>query len=144
MKEKYKIVFHGTQKENIKSILKSGFKKNSYFAINLADALEFGGEYIFYVILKLKRGDTDWQPRAGRKIPASRITRLVRVNPKMLYENDKPGERFFGKGEKYPCPNCGAEIGKVKLSIFGKPTKPRCPKCKKTFKQLFLQHLPKI
>lgn len=135
--KKPKIVFHGTKKENIDDILKKGFKPNTYFALNLADALEFGGEYIFYVILKLDEKDKNWQPRCKRQLQPTRITRLIKVNPKMIYENDDVRIKFFGKGKKVPCPNCKTEIGNIKLSVFGKPTNPRCPKCKKTFKQLF-------
>jgi len=132
---KERIVFHGTKKENTGLILKNGFKKNTYFALNLADALEFGGEYIFYVVLKC--GDENWEPRNKRVISPNRITRLIKINPKMIYENDDVRVRFFGKGKKYSCRNCKADIGNVRLSIFGKPTNPRCPKCKKTFKELF-------
>jgi len=67
----------------------------------------------------------------------TRITRLIKVNPRIIYENDDVKIKFFGKEKKHPCPNCGENIGRVKLSVFGKPTKPECPKCKKTFKQLF-------
>ena len=135
--KKNRIVFHGTKKEFVNSILQKGFKPNTYFAVNLADALEFGGEYIFYVVLKLDKDDNNWQPRCKRTVPPTRITRLIKVNPKILYENDETVIKFFGKGKKCPCPNCKADIGRVKLSIFGKPTNPKCPNCKKTFKQLF-------
>jgi len=135
---KNRIVYHGTKKDFVDDILKNGFKPNTYFALNLADALEFGGEYIFYVILKLDEKDKNWQPRCKRTITPTRICRLIKVNPKIVYENDNAEIKFFGKGKKYPCPNCGADIGRVKLSIFGKPTNPKCPKCNKTFKQLFI------
>jgi len=130
-----RIVYHGTSKENTEIIKRNGFKPNTYFALHLEDALEFGGEYIFYVILECD--DKNWQPRPARKVSKNRITRLIKVNPKMLYENDEAIIGYFGKGEKYPCPNCKADIGRVRLSTFGKPTKPKCPKCRKTFKELF-------
>jgi len=132
---KERIVFHGTNKKNAEKILKNGFRSNTYFALNLQSALEFGGQYIFYVVLKCN--DKNWQPRPTRAVSHNRIIRLIQVNPKMLYENDDVRIKFFGKGEKSACPNCETNIGRVRLSIFGKPTKPKCPKCKKSFKKLF-------
>ena len=128
-----RIVFHGTDKKNAEAILENGFKKDTYFALHLEDALEFGGQYIFSVVLKC--GDENWQPRLGRRIHKNKISRLIKINPKIVYERDV--SRYFPKTEKYPCPNCTTDIGKVRLSIFGKLTNPRCPKCKKTFKALF-------
>ena len=131
-----RIVFHGTKDlKTARQILREGFAPFTYFGLNLQDALEFGGEYIFYVALKC--GDRNWQPRPSNSVPADRILRLVRVNPKMIYDNDNARTKFFGEREIYPCPNCGEDIGRVKLSIFGKPTKPKCPKCKKPFGALF-------
>ena len=131
--KKPKIVYHGTNKENADKILKTGFKAETYFATNLADALEFGGEYIFSVILLLEENDTNWQPRCKTTLSKNRITRLIKVNPKMIYENDKVRQQYFGKGKKVPCSNCGEDIGNVRLSIFGKPIIARCPKCGKIF-----------
>lgn len=131
-----RIVFHGTKDwKTAKQILRGGFAPLTYFGLNLQDALEFGGEYIFYVVLKC--GDRNWQPRPSDVVPIDRILRLIKVSPKMIYCNDNVRTKFFGKGEICPCPNCGEDIGGVKLSIFGKPTKPRCPKCKKSFRELF-------
>ena len=130
-----RIIFHGTpDKKTADRILKTGFKKGTYFARHLEDSLEFGGKYIFYVVM-LVNGD-DWQI-VSDKISPSAITRLVNINPKELYSNNKAADKLFGKSKPYPCPNCGEDIGKVPLSIFGKPTKPKCPKCKKNFNQLF-------
>ena len=129
--KKNRIAYHGTTKENADNISKNGFKPNTYFAFNLADALEFGGEYIFSVVLSC--GGKSWQPRPKRAVSKNRITRLIKVNPKMIYENDAVRIKYFGKGEKYPCSNCGTNIGNVRLSLFGKPIIARCPKCNKRF-----------
>lgn len=136
-KENYRIVFHGTNKEDADSILKGGFRANTYFAQNLADSLEFGGEYIFYVALPDSICGNNWQPRPDTLIPAENITRLIKVNPELVFDNPKAREKFFGPYEKYPCPNCGENIGGVSLSLFGKPTNPTCPRCKKPFDELF-------
>ncbi len=133
---KERVVFHGTSNlKKVKGILKKGFNPNTYFGLHLEDALEFGGQYIFYVILKCD--EKNWQPRPTKKVSANRITRLISINPKEIYYNDEASIRFFGKGKLFPCPNCGTDIGRVRLSIYGKPTQPKCPKCKKSFKELF-------
>ncbi len=133
--KKNRIVYHGTTKENAENISKNGFKSNTYFALNLADALEFGGKYIFSVVLNCI--DKNWQPRPRRAVSKNRIVRLIKVNPKMIYDNDAVRIKYFGRGKKHPCPNCRADIGRVKLSLFGKPIIRRCPKCKKRFRELF-------
>jgi len=129
---KNRIVFHGTQKKEItETILKKGFQKGTYFARHLEDSICFGGKYVFYVALKVE-GD-NWQIINKRRIPPTRIRQLVCFNPRELYYNEKAGKGMFPKGKKCPCDNCGTDIGKVRLSILGKPVVARCPKCKKRF-----------
>jgi len=41
--------YHGTNEENAKLILETGFRPGTYFAYHLEDALEFGGKYVFRV-----------------------------------------------------------------------------------------------
>lgn len=41
------ICFHGTEAVNATNILVDGFKKGTYFAKHLEDALEFGGLWVF-------------------------------------------------------------------------------------------------
>ena len=128
-----RIVFHGTNKKNAEAILENGFEPRTYFVLHLEDALEFGGEYIFSVVLD--GGDKNWQPRPDKRIHKNKISRLIKINPRIVYERDV--SFCFPETEKYPCPNCNTDIGKVKLSVFEKPINPRCPFCKKTFKELF-------
>jgi len=126
-----RIVFHGTPYlEVAKQIQKEGFKKGTYFARHLEDSLEFGGKYIFYVALEVNT--KNWQIVTEEDVLPERITRLITVNPKILFEGD--GGKFFPKGEPCPCPKCGTDIGSVPLSIFGKKTTPLCPSCKTLFK----------
>ena len=133
---KERIVFHGVNNLKIaKKILVEGFKPYTYFALHLEDSLEFGGEYIFYVALDVN--DKNWQLRPIKSVPRGRIVRLIQVSPKELYKDDVAHVKYFGHGKKYPCPNCGTDIGNVRLSIFGKPTRPKCPSCKKSFRELF-------
>jgi len=134
--KKERIVFHGVNNlKKAERILKEGFKPNTYFALHFEDALEYGGKYIFYVVLKCD--DKNWQPRPRKVVSTGRITRLISINPKELYEDDSVRIKYFGRSREYPCPNCGADIGRVRLSIFGQPVNSRCPKCKKSFKELF-------
>ena len=128
-----RIIFHGTNKEKAEKILKEGFKPDTYFALHLEDSLEFGGEYVFYVAVEC--GEKNWQPRFAKRISTNRIIQLIKVSPKIIYENNEVSKKHF-PSELYPCSNCGEDIGRVKLSIFGKPTKPKCPKCKKLFSEL--------
>ena len=43
------ICFHGTNRENADAILSGGFKEGTYFALHQADAVKFGGDYVFQV-----------------------------------------------------------------------------------------------
>lgn len=49
-----KIWFHGTNKANAESILKEGFRPDTWFAAHLEDALAFGGNHVFEVALEAK------------------------------------------------------------------------------------------
>ena len=76
--------YHGTTKENAKKIMDIGFKKNTWFALHLEDALEFGGEYVFRVLF------TDivsqlWQFKANEKIPMDyRVMSLKKYDTKII------------------------------------------------------------
>ena len=68
--------FHGTTEKNAKKIQKEGFKKNTWFALHLEDALEFGGEYVFMVGFYDEVSLYYWQFKTKDKIPPSRIKSL--------------------------------------------------------------------
>lgn len=85
-----KIVYHGTNKEAADIILKEGFKEWSYFAINLDDALAFGGPYIFRVVLSIHKDNKNWQPRNREAIGVDKIVELRHYDEhEVLYENDE-------------------------------------------------------
>jgi hypothetical protein len=71
--------FHGTTEKNAEKIQKEGFKKNTWFALHLEDALEFGGEYVFMVGFDDIVSDY-WQFKIHKKIPKSRIVSLKKYN----------------------------------------------------------------
>ena len=83
MKRYKNYCYHGTTKNNIESILKNGFKKRTYFALHLEDALEFGGVYIFRVGFNSPLS-FDWQFRVIKNVPAKRIISLKKYTIKKL------------------------------------------------------------
>jgi len=42
------MVYHGTNKKNAKSILKTGFNEHTQWTHDFASAMEFGGNYVFH------------------------------------------------------------------------------------------------
>jgi len=52
--KKSRICFHGTKRQNAYKILKTGFKKWTYFAKHLEDALGYGGKYVFEIYFETK------------------------------------------------------------------------------------------
>lgn len=129
---KSRIVFHGiNKKEVVNKVLKTGFKKGTYFARHLEDAICFGGRYVFYVALEVF-GD-NWQIVCKQNIPPERIKQLIDFNPKELYYNQKATDGLFPKGKPIPCSKCGTDIGDVRLSVLGKQITAKCPKCKTRF-----------
>ncbi len=83
-----KLCFHGTRKENVKSILEIGFNVGTYFAYHLEDAIEFGGEYIFMVEFdetKFNNIDDDsWQFWIRVKITPDKIRRLTKYKVRKI------------------------------------------------------------
>ena len=72
------IAFHGTSKQNVASIKRNGFRKKTYFAYHMEDALEFGGNHIFGVEFsndrsKWKGAPDGWQFWILQDIPPSAI-----------------------------------------------------------------------
>ena len=59
------IAFHGTNKKSaIRNILKKGFKRGTYFAYEIENAVEFGGDYIF--IVRFSDDSTKWHGAPDR------------------------------------------------------------------------------
>jgi len=75
-----RLFYHGTTKENAEKILKSGyFKEYTYFANHLEDALEFGGDYVFFVWFEGDgRSMRKWQFKYEGKKSIADVQRLVR------------------------------------------------------------------
>ena len=86
-----KIWYHGTTKVNAKKILKEGFKKGTYFADHLEDALYYGGNNVFEVRIdfKFNKGRRykafSWQVMCANNITTDHIiaykTYKILINP---------------------------------------------------------------
>jgi hypothetical protein len=112
-----RIWFHGTSAENAAEILKVGFLPDSYFARDLADALEFGGMHIFHVLLDVD--STNWQILLADAVPPDRIARYVEYEVVKGVDYSQRREAFFGESymggiaepKEYPsCPYCGGNL----------------------------------
>ncbi len=74
-----KIWFHGTKDmESAKSIMHNGFKEGTWFAAHLEDAIEFGGEYVFYVDAKFST--RKWQVCSANPISKMAILKIIKFN----------------------------------------------------------------
>ena len=86
------ICFHGTNKRTVKRILREGFRKGTYFARHLEDALEFGGPFVFSV-----RFEEDgfvgtnwngwWQFHTAEKISVAKIWKVVEYHQLLIHDN---------------------------------------------------------
>ncbi len=80
------VAYHGTVEENVTSIQHYGFRKGTYFAFQVEDALEFGGPYVFTVgfssdPLKWHGVSDGWQFWIREPLPPSTIRRMEHVQP---------------------------------------------------------------
>lgn len=75
------ILYHGTKFKYIADkILEEGFKEWSYFAKDLATAIDQGGKYVFAVVFLKSDLPDYWQVRCEDKIPAGRIVRMSKYS----------------------------------------------------------------
>ena len=92
-----KIWWHGTtNKKKVNSILKNGFNEGTWFAEHLENALEFGGKYVFAVIISFPKKRTwDWQVCCSNRISSDRILWIEEFKIKRSNENKKLIKDFF-------------------------------------------------
>lgn len=83
------IVYHGTNQVNARKILKDGFKKDTYFALHLEDAIGYGGLYVFEVAYPLGRiPEGCWQFMCDVLVIPKSIVRLTKYNrSKVIRDN---------------------------------------------------------
>lgn len=100
-------VYHGTGRDNALSIMKTGFRKGTFFTPYLDSALVFGGEYVFAVWLENERiedfGEDNWQFTIPEDWGPDRIVSLVHYQCEMLFVSDK------NPAKQGNCPTCKGE-----------------------------------
>jgi len=108
--------WHGTTTECARVILREGFRKGTYYAAQLEDALKFGGPHVFTVAFSVNRragavklydpGLRIWQVCLDNKLPPEAIVgyRIYHVEQK-FYNAEKIDKRFNGwqDGEMACC-----------------------------------------
>ena len=91
MKTKRRMYYHGTSKENADKILESGyFEQWTYFADNLADAIGYGGNYVFAVWFEPDEKNfthSDWQFRCKENKSVKDIGYFTRYEREVLMDN---------------------------------------------------------
>lgn len=94
--EKLVILFHGTKYKSVADkIMVKGFKKRTYFAKHLEDAVEFGGKYVFEVVFRESELPDNWQVICLNPVPVNRIVELTYHKREKLFENKKLSRRIF-------------------------------------------------
>ena len=88
-----KICYHGTTRKNARSILKQGFRPETFFARNLQDAVGFGGSHVFEVAFD--DVPDHWQFFLLEWIKPDRIVSYTIYNARRLMDNaDLRGQVF--------------------------------------------------
>ena len=91
-----RIWFHGTDKEAADIIMKDGFRDGTCFAAGLQDALQFGGPYVFDVILRIDQENTDmWQVYVDGEVVADQIVGLKKFDELIIYDNSDARNELF-------------------------------------------------
>ncbi len=67
------ICYHGTGEESAIGILRDGFRKGTYFARHLEDAIGFGGLHVFAVVFDKATLPPNWQFTLRSMVSPSRI-----------------------------------------------------------------------
>lgn len=88
-----RIFYHGTDTaEKAQSILQTGFLDGTCFAVNLQDALTFGGKHIFHVAFESP--PNDWQFTSA-PIGPEMIVKYTIHESKVVFENEVLRQRIF-------------------------------------------------
>ncbi len=94
-----KICYHGTNEENAQSILKEGFRPETWFAHNLQDAIGYGGNHVFEVAFdstKFNNSEAgDWQFFLLEWIKPDKIIRHTIYDATPVFDNQELRRRIF-------------------------------------------------
>ena len=96
-----RLYWHGTtSKKKVQSILKNGFNRRTWFAKHLEDALEFGGKYVFAIVIDFKKDtifNTSWQVCSSKKISPDHIVWVEKFEIERTNKNEELIKDFFGE-----------------------------------------------
>ena len=96
IKRKMKICYHGTNKRNAGLIMKKGFKKWTYFARHLEDAIGYGGRHVFEVAFDDEADGLGWQFMIRKALSPDKIISLQYFpKPRSIFGNEKLREDVF-------------------------------------------------
>lgn len=91
------IWFHGTNEKAAHAILETGFRAGTYFAKNLADAIGYGGRFVFEVAIQFRAdySDLPWQVTTAEPIPPGRIVRLTKFTEEIMHDDPQLRKKVF-------------------------------------------------
>ncbi len=88
-----KVWYHGTTLDKAVLIMKKGFKRETWFARHMEDALEFGGPCIFAVNVTFAKTPMKWQACCSNPIPPTAIRKRLLVTTGTKRAGDPPKGR---------------------------------------------------
>lgn len=89
------ICYHGTDPCNFDSIMREGFRYDTWFAAHLEDAIAFGGLLVFEVAFD--DPPDGWQFHCPFVVRADQIVRVTRFSDEVVYRNDELCNMFIGQ-----------------------------------------------
>ena len=95
--------YHGTTEENANKILEEGFRAGTYFTWDLSSALVMGGDHVFEIFVDFET--KDWQYRIKEVMPPSKIIRLCKYRPEVVYTNREAELDVKRENIKEHCPD---------------------------------------
>lgn len=101
------IYYHGTNKKNAENIVKTGFRKGTYFTWDLHSALVMGGNYIFAIYFPDKEITDYWEWISNKVIPYKYVLYYRKFSIRLIYDNEKAQEKLrksYHKGKH--CKKC--------------------------------------
>src|SRR6266850_8485923 len=79
MSRRQEIWFHGTNYRSALKIERTGFRRGTWFARHMEDAVAFGGDCIFWVKVRFDKVPLKWQVCCSNTIPASAIQQRMDI-----------------------------------------------------------------
>jgi len=89
------ICYHGTDEKNVSNILYKGFKKGTYFARHLENAIHMGGPHVFGVAFDATALPPHWQFTARSTITPGRIVHYRIYSVQAIILNDELQEEVL-------------------------------------------------